>query len=220
MRCLVTCGPTYEPLDQVRRLTNFSTGTLGIKLANALNAHGHEVHLLKGYYSTSTEFPGAVKVEIFTTTDDLARKMKGCSANGFDAVFHAAAVSDFGFGQVYTRETNGDLTPVQAGKFGTQGKPLLAHLEPTVKILPQLRGWFGDAFIAGWKYEVDGDRTSAVAKGVAQISHCQSDVAVVNGPAYGNGFEVIQKVGTKTHCADHKALYEKLINLLEKQFSI
>ena len=38
MRCIVTAGPTYEPLDEVRRLTNFSTGRLGIELANFLTA--------------------------------------------------------------------------------------------------------------------------------------------------------------------------------------
>ena len=39
MNCIVTCGPTYEPLDEVRRLTNFSTGRLGTELANYLVAH-------------------------------------------------------------------------------------------------------------------------------------------------------------------------------------
>jgi len=51
MNCIVTAGPTYEPLDDVRRLTNFSTGRLGTELANFLAArsqgdsaprhHGH-----------------------------------------------------------------------------------------------------------------------------------------------------------------------------------
>ena len=41
MNCVVTAGPTYEPLDEVRRLTNFSTGRLGTELANTLTRHGH-----------------------------------------------------------------------------------------------------------------------------------------------------------------------------------
>ena len=36
MNCIVTAGPTYEPMDNVRRLTNFSTGKLGTELANFL----------------------------------------------------------------------------------------------------------------------------------------------------------------------------------------
>src|SRR6266704_2865552 len=46
MRCVVTAGPTFEPLDAVRRLTNFSTGRLGSELADYLVARGREVPLL------------------------------------------------------------------------------------------------------------------------------------------------------------------------------
>ena len=45
MNCIVTAGPTFEPLDQVRRLTNMSTGRLGTELANFLTAQGHTVGL-------------------------------------------------------------------------------------------------------------------------------------------------------------------------------
>ena len=41
-RVIVTCGPSFEPIDQVRRITNFSTGELGILLANALTSAGHD----------------------------------------------------------------------------------------------------------------------------------------------------------------------------------
>jgi phosphopantothenate---cysteine ligase (CTP) len=49
---VVTAGPTFEPLDEVRRLTNFSSGKLGSQLADYLVAHGHQVILLYGHYST------------------------------------------------------------------------------------------------------------------------------------------------------------------------
>ena len=52
MNCIVTAGPTFEPLDDVRRLTNFSTGRLGTELANFLAAHGHQVTLLIGESAT------------------------------------------------------------------------------------------------------------------------------------------------------------------------
>jgi len=52
MRCVVTAGPTFEPLDAVRRLTNFSTGRLGSELANFLAARGHEVALFIGQLAT------------------------------------------------------------------------------------------------------------------------------------------------------------------------
>ena len=52
MHCIVTAGPTYEPIDQVRRLTNHSTGQLGTGLAKRLADDGHEVTLLRGRSAT------------------------------------------------------------------------------------------------------------------------------------------------------------------------
>ena len=52
MKVIVTCGPSYEPIDQVRRLTNFSTGELGVHLSNQLVRAGFEVFCLKGSGAT------------------------------------------------------------------------------------------------------------------------------------------------------------------------
>ena len=62
MRVIVTCGPSYEPIDRVRRLTNFSTGELGLLLAAALAREGHEVICLKGEGATSRTDAGGAKV--------------------------------------------------------------------------------------------------------------------------------------------------------------
>ena len=43
VNCIITAGPTFEPLDEVRRLTNFSSGKLGSQLADFLAAQGHRV---------------------------------------------------------------------------------------------------------------------------------------------------------------------------------
>src|SRR6185436_6428711 len=103
MNCVVTAGPTYEPLDEVRRLTNFSTGKLGSELANFLTARGHDVVLLLGFYATHREELKARCVETFTTTADLRARLEAFSTQGVGAVFHAAAVSDFTFGGAWER---------------------------------------------------------------------------------------------------------------------
>jgi phosphopantothenoylcysteine synthetase/decarboxylase len=71
MNCVVTAGPTYEPLDEVRRLTNFSTGRLGTELANFLVDRGHQVTLLIGQQATHGGERRAQWVQTFTTTLDL-----------------------------------------------------------------------------------------------------------------------------------------------------
>src|SRR4051812_18799337 len=109
MNCIVTAGPTYEPLDEVRRLTNFSTGTIGSHLANFLTERGHKVELLLGHYSTYRGEQKAQRVRAFTTTSDLRDQLKSLSKTKVHAIFHAEAVSDFGFGKIYTRTPDGKL---------------------------------------------------------------------------------------------------------------
>src|SRR6266478_5843816 len=98
MHCVVTAGPTYESLDNVRRLTNFSTGRLGCELARFLMASGHQVTLLIGEQATYGGAREATRIDVFSTTADLHDRLRALSKQPVDAVFHAAAVSDFTFG--------------------------------------------------------------------------------------------------------------------------
>lgn len=211
MRILVSCGPTYEPLDQVRRLTNFSTGKLGIGLANFMHAQGHAVTLLKGYYSVCTDQCAVLPVA-FTTGADLLAKFRQAAeeTNSYDAIFHAAAVSDFAFGQVYSRSANGKLIPVTSGKFATKDGTLLAELVPTAKIISQLRALFSSARIIGWKYEVDGTRENVLELARTQMTRNQTDYCVANGPAYGQGFGVVGRTQAQ-HCPSAEMLYAALL---------
>jgi len=211
MHCIVTAGPTYEPIDQVRRLTNHSTGQLGTGLAKRLAADGHKVTLLRGRSATHNEQPEGVDLQLFTTTADLAEKLERLA--GFDAVFHAAAVSDFAAGQVFRRADGGQLEPLSQGKLGTREGDLLLELKPTPKIIASLRAWFAEAFLVGWKYEVDGGRDSALGQGRAQISENQTNGCVVNGPAYGDGFGWLAGEGQAVHFAGQAELFNKLASL-------
>jgi phosphopantothenoylcysteine decarboxylase/phosphopantothenate--cysteine ligase len=195
MRCLVTAGPTFEPLDQVRRLTNHSTGRLGSELVQHLAQAGHEVTLLIGQQATWRGERGAARVETFTTTDNLRLRLRALADEGWDAVFHAAAVSDFTFGRAFSRDAKDALHEVQSGKLSTRGEPLLVELVPTAKIIAELRGWFPRATIVGWKYEVDGSRESVIEKASRQIFENQTDGCVANGPAYGEGFGLVTPEG-------------------------
>jgi phosphopantothenate---cysteine ligase (CTP) len=213
MNCLVTAGPTYEPLDEVRRLTNFSTGRLGSELANYFADHGHDVTLLLGEQATWRAAVNA-QVQPFTTTADLRDRLHAAGKGKFDAVFHAAAVSDFGFGKVWQRDEK-RLRPVESGKIPTDLTNVLVELVPTPKIIGSLRLWFPEAFIVGWKYEVDGDRDSVLAKARMQIAGNNTNACVANGAAYGKGFGVVRGSGKVTHANTAAELYAVLSNLLK-----
>jgi phosphopantothenate---cysteine ligase (CTP) len=210
MNCIVTAGPTYEPLDQVRRLTNFSTGQLGVQLANHLVTKGHRVTLLRGYYAVYQGEMLAHEILPFTTTSDLAARLRAQSGQSVGAVFHAAAVSDFAFGKVYTRDNSGGLVEVTSGKFSTRQGSLLVELVPTPKLLPELCHWFPDAWVVGWKYEVDGTRAEALAAGSAQLHASGTHLCVVNGAAYGSGFGLLAKDGSVRHAPTAACLFEIL----------
>ncbi len=94
MRFLITAGPTREPIDEVRFISNRSSGRVGIALAEAAAGAGHEVTLLLGPVLVATTLHEWVRVERFTTTADLERLL----AEHFpacDALVMAAAVADY-----------------------------------------------------------------------------------------------------------------------------
>jgi phosphopantothenoylcysteine decarboxylase/phosphopantothenate--cysteine ligase len=215
VNCIVTAGPTFESLDQVRRLTNFSTGRLGTELAQFLTAEGHTVVLLRGYYAVFREEAAAGSVEPFTTTDDLSQKLEALGGPAVDAVFHAAAVSDFGFGKAYVRGDKGGLTELRGGKLSTRLGPLLVELVPTRKIIDGLRGWFPRARLVGWKYEVDGAPSDLVRAAHEQMERCRTDACVMNGPAYGAGFGLVCRGSEPQHAPDRAGLFKLLSKLLE-----
>src|SRR6185503_14303319 len=161
MKIVVTCGPSYEPIDGARRMTNMSTGKLGVTLANFLTDVDQEVICLKGDGST---YPGPVRadrVETFATNDDLAQLLESISRqDGIDAVFHAAALCDYRVDQVLSAAGEA----MYSAKFATRDGRLHLILAPAMKILPRLRGWFPDARIVGWKYELAGTQDDAFAK--------------------------------------------------------
>ncbi|HTG45306.1 MAG TPA: phosphopantothenoylcysteine decarboxylase [Verrucomicrobiae bacterium] len=213
MRILVTLGPSCEPLDAVRRLTNFSTGKLGTELANYLTDAGHEVTALRGHYSTWRGELRAVDIKEFATSADLLALLQGSPC--FDAVFHAAAVSDFAFGSVFEKRDDGVLTPVFSGKYSTRAGTLLAELVPTPKIIARMRSLFPGAKLIGWKYEVDGARAAAVEAARHQILENHTDGCVVNGPAYGAGYGLVVKSERIGHCQTGPELFQALDYLLQ-----
>lgn len=203
MKIIVTCGPSYEPIDEARRLTNFSTGRLGITLANALAADGHEVFCLKGEPATC---PDALRVRealAFSTNEDLANKLENLSrTHEIGAVLHAAALCDFKVGRV----TTAGGRELSSRKFPTREGELHLVLEPALKVLPKLRGWFPHARLIGWKYELAGTREEAFAAVWRQLRETEVDACVLNGAAYGSGFALCQRPDRVETCADLPAL--------------
>jgi phosphopantothenoylcysteine decarboxylase/phosphopantothenate--cysteine ligase len=91
-KILVTAGPTYEPIDPVRFIGNYSSGKMGFAIANAAALRGAEVTLIAGPVSLKT--PRNVKRVDVKTAQQMFEAVHQHFA-GVDAVVMAAAVADY-----------------------------------------------------------------------------------------------------------------------------
>jgi phosphopantothenoylcysteine decarboxylase/phosphopantothenate--cysteine ligase len=103
-KVLVIAGATEEPIDDIRVVTNRSSGETGVELARAAHERGAEVELWMGRHEIV--LPEHIKTIKFSTFNDLVRLTKG---RRFDIVFFPAAVSDFS-----PKKTTGKISSEQA----------------------------------------------------------------------------------------------------------
>ncbi len=97
-RVLVTAGPTQEPIDPVRFLTNHSSGKMGYALAKIAARRGADVTLITG--KTSLIPPRFAHVVPVTTAQDMYDAVEAAAPNQ-DMIFMAAAVADYRPKQVF-----------------------------------------------------------------------------------------------------------------------
>lgn len=128
MRILVTAGPTREPIDPVRFLTNRSSGKMGYELAAALAQAGHSVLLVSG--PTQLDVPPGIDFIPVETAAEMHQAVSQHIGRMEIAVF-AAAVAD------YTPKT-----PEQQ-KIKKSGDTLTLELVKTADILGSARQSFG-----------------------------------------------------------------------------
>lgn len=91
-KVIVTAGPTREPMDPVRYISNHSSGKMGYNIARNAAYRGAEVVLITG--PSSLEAPRGVKVIDIITTDDMFRAVES-EFESSDVLIKAAAPSDY-----------------------------------------------------------------------------------------------------------------------------
>lgn len=202
-RVVVTCGPAHAPLDDMRRLTNASTGEIGTLLARAFHDAGWEVICLRGEGSTAP-VPEHGTIRTFGTNQSLADLVHPLDP---DVLLHAAALCDF--------EVGSPAGGVR--KIPTRSGPVTIQLQPAIKWLPRFAAWFPHSLVIGWKFECDGDHSDALAAGQRQIQECHTAACVVNGPAYGPGFGLLTPDGQELHSPTKSDLARNLVEFTTRQ---
>ena len=92
-KILITAGPTYEQIDPVRFIGNWSTGKMGFALAEECAARGADVTLIAGPVNLKTVHPGIKRIDVKTAHQMYEAAMEGFKDS--DAAILCAAVADF-----------------------------------------------------------------------------------------------------------------------------
>ncbi|UCH10079.1 MAG: bifunctional phosphopantothenoylcysteine decarboxylase/phosphopantothenate--cysteine ligase CoaBC [Fidelibacterota bacterium] len=169
-RVLVTAGPTREPVDPVRFLSNRSSGKMGYALAAAARDFGAEVTLISGPVALDP-VPGCRMVPGTTAEEMLAAVMHECGSQ--DMLIMAAAVADFQPDQARDK------------KISRSSKPTALSLKPTPDIIKAVRKEY-DGTLVAFSLQAGSDLEPARKK----LLDKKADYMVVNRyDESGMGFE-------------------------------
>lgn len=148
---LITAGPTYEKIDPVRFVGNYSSGKMGYALAEACAKQGAEVTLVSGPVMLQTKHPAIRRIDV-----ESAQEMYSAATTHFpqaDIAILSAAVADF------TPETTADK------KIKRKGDELVLNLRPTQDIAAALGAIKNDKqLLVGFALETDNEVQNAQDK--------------------------------------------------------
>jgi phosphopantothenoylcysteine decarboxylase/phosphopantothenate--cysteine ligase len=99
---LLTAGPTVEPIDPVRYITNYSTGKMGYALARAFADAGAQVNLISGPVMLQLKHP-CIHITRVQTAREMHTAVNTRLANA-DIIVHCAAVADYAPAQAATQK--------------------------------------------------------------------------------------------------------------------
>lgn len=172
MNVLITAGPTREPLDPVRYLTNRSSGKMGYALAHAFADAGHHVLLVSG--PTDLDVPPGVDFLPVETAAEMHDAVSRHLAR-MDAAVFAAAVADY------------RPATVAEQKIKKTGETLVLELVRNPDILGDARGAMGFAgILVGFAAETENLEANARAK----LERKRCDLVVANDVSKpGIGFD-------------------------------
>jgi phosphopantothenoylcysteine decarboxylase/phosphopantothenate--cysteine ligase len=172
-RVVVTAGPTREPVDPVRFLSNHSSGKMGVAIAAAAWRRGADVTLIAGAMSAPP--PAGVPTQVVDTTQDMADAVGSALAKA-DVLVMAAAPADF------------QAATVARSKIKKSSKVSSLELKPTTDILASTIGKRKKgSIIVGFALETD----DPVAHGREKLGAKSLDLLVVNDATEpGAGFGV------------------------------
>jgi phosphopantothenoylcysteine decarboxylase/phosphopantothenate--cysteine ligase len=150
-KILITAGPTYEKIDPVRFVGNYSTGKMGFALAEVCARQGADVCLISGPVQLKTKHPNIERIDVESANEMYEEVMN--RFYGMDGAILCAAVADF--------------TPIEEAlvKLKREKEDLILELKPTQDIAAAVGEMKTDSqFLVGFALETNNEETNATGK--------------------------------------------------------
>ena len=193
-KVLVTAGPTYEQIDPVRFIGNFSSGKMGVELAKYAASQGALVDLIIGPSAEICEHPLVCRHDV-QTAEDMFLVCEDKFKESDIAIF-SAAVCDF--------------KPTQVSKKKIKTKSLSIKTQKNVDVLKTLSESKKDQFIVGFALETCDENENAIQK----MKNKNMDLIVLNSlnnkdSCFGYDTNKIQIIDKKLNVLDYPLMTKK-----------
>ena len=206
-KVLITAGPTREPIDPIRFISNRSSGKMGYALASAFNAAGCNVRIISG--PSSLPFPDACDVVKIETAQEMYHEVHK-SLKDIDIFVSAAAVSD------YSSEK------VDEHKIKKNDQKMSLHLIKSPDILSSVTSLRSHPFCVGFAAETNNIEVYAKEKLIKK----ELDMIIANKVGSNLGFDsdensvlVLWNGGSKRYKKQLKiSLAKQLVQLISKRY--
>ena len=148
---LITAGPTYEKIDPVRFVGNYSSGKMGFALAESCAQKGAQVCLISGPVQLKTKHPNIERIDVESAVemyDEVVDRFYG-----MDGAILCAAVADF--------------TPIEANseKLKRENENLILEMKPTQDIATSVGEMKMESqFLVGFALETNNEEINALGK--------------------------------------------------------
>ena len=197
-KVLVIGGSTAEKIDDVRVISNLSSGKTAVWLAK--NAFYRDADVELWYGQSQESVPGFIKTKRFTCVNDLLKMLKDTSMKKFDIIFVCAAIADY-------------IPKKQKGKIPSEKNKLVLEMKKAPKIISKLREQAPKTIIIGFKIEKNTDRLTEKAFDLLKKNHLDFVVGNTDTAfdSEKNEIWIIDKKGNSVH---KKGKKEHLTNII------
>ena len=197
MKIVITAGGTSERIDDVRTITNSSTGSLGFAIGTAFAAEEkiEKIYYLHGKRAVWPEDEKVVPIEIGGVMDLKDNLTKVLTEDKIDAVIHAMAVSDYMVHQVTTLDKlMGTEDPEHAqdlsgNKISSDIDDLIIHMKRSPKVISIIKELSPETTLVGFKLLSGVPHEELIDVGYRLLQKNNCDFVMANDlREIGNGF--------------------------------